>query len=312
MFWLAFLLGLGGLYAYSGIQVHQAEAEYPPIGEFVTVDSIKVHFLRQGTGQPVVFLHGSSGQVQDFSMSIFDLMPTRYQSIAFDRPGHGYSERPKDGPVTVERHAKILHDALLKLGINKPILVGYSWSGAEVMSYALQFPNDVKGLVLQSGYVYAEQGADMQSYVPQVPLLGSLLLHTLLIPVGRMRQHSAEGNGSGIPPENYVKLSQALALRPGAAAAAAEDDRLEDASCERMSPHYPNITLPVAIVTGDSDNIVPPLNQGYRLHKEIPQSQLLIVNGGRHDLQWTTPEAIIQAIDMIEDGVALPRAPEKR
>lgn len=311
MYWLAFLMGLGGLYFYNSHEVRQAETDFPPIGQFVTVDSVKLHYLIQGDGQPVVFLHGSSGQVQDFSMSIFDLLPTRYQAVAFDRPGHGYSERPSDGPVTVERQAKLIHDALVALNIKQPILVGYSWSGALVMSYALQFPHEVKGLVLQSGYVYAEEGSALQNYVPQIPVLGSVLLHTLLIPVGRMKQHRAQSvSDTGLPPENYRELSRALALRPGAVAAAAEDDRLEDASCEAMAPHYPELTLPIAIVTGDSDRIVPPQNQGYRLHTELPQSQLLIVSGGRHDLHWTTPEAIIQAIDMIEDGVARPRDSE--
>jgi pimeloyl-ACP methyl ester carboxylesterase len=309
MFWPAFLLGLGGLYVYSDREVHRAEAEYPPIGQFVTVDSTKLHYLAQGNGQPVVFLHGSSGQVQDFSMSIFDLLPTRYQAIAFDRPGHGYSERPTDGPVTVERQARLIHDALVRLQIKKPILVGYSWSGALVMSYALQFPDEVQGLVLQSGYMYAEEGSSVQNYVPKIPIVGSVLLHTILIPVGKIKQQRAGKTGDpDLPPESYRALSRALALRPGAVAAAAEDDRLEDASCERMSLSYPGIKLPVVIVTGDSDRIVPPTNQGLRLHKELPQSQLLIVRGGGHDLHWTTPETIIQAIDMIEDGVAQARA----
>jgi pimeloyl-ACP methyl ester carboxylesterase len=308
MYWLAFFLGLGGLYFYSNHEIHTAEQTYPPIGQFVTVDSVKLHYILQGTGQPVVFLHGSSGQVEDFSMSLFDLLPERYQAIAFDRPGHGYSERPTNKPMTVERQALLIHDALQALHVTKPILVGYSWSGALVMSYALQFPNDVKGIVTQSGYMYAEEGSSVQNYVPSIPLIGPLLLHTIMIPVGQIKQHrESRASDNGIPPQRYIHLSRALALRPGAVAAAAEDDRLIDASCERMAPEYPSIKLPFVIVTGDADNIVPPLNQGFRLHKELPQSEVIVVKGGHHDLHWTTPDAIIQAIDMIEDGKAAAR-----
>jgi len=72
----------------------------------------------------------------------------RHKIVAFDRPGHGQSQRPRHGDATVEVQASLLHDALKQLHIVRPIMVGHSWGGALALVYAITYPKEVAGLVL--------------------------------------------------------------------------------------------------------------------------------------------------------------------
>lgn len=83
------------LFIYQKKEVKKAERKFPPIGKFVTVDGCKLHYIRAGEGQPVVFLHGGMLSSIDFKDVVKQAAKRGYDGIAFDRPGYGYSERPK-------------------------------------------------------------------------------------------------------------------------------------------------------------------------------------------------------------------------
>src|SRR5205814_1343638 len=60
----------------------------------VAVNGLKLNYVSAGTGRPVVLIHGNPGSHEDFTVSLFDKLSQSYHAIAFDRPGHGHSERP--------------------------------------------------------------------------------------------------------------------------------------------------------------------------------------------------------------------------
>jgi len=138
---------LAGLSLYSDRAVRRAEARHPPVGLFVSVDGARLHFLKRGSGRPVVLLHASDLTLQDFTLSIFDQVAAAYQAIAFDRPGYGSSERPAGCPLTLALSARLIRDALQALGVERPILVGHSGGGSVALRYALDYPDEIAGLV---------------------------------------------------------------------------------------------------------------------------------------------------------------------
>jgi hypothetical protein len=74
----------------------RAERNNPPIGKFVDVGAFRLHYIEQGDGEPLVLLHGNSGMIQDFTSSgLVERAARRYRVIVFDRPGFGYSDRPR-------------------------------------------------------------------------------------------------------------------------------------------------------------------------------------------------------------------------
>ncbi len=74
------------LVIYNQREVKKAERAFPPIGKFVEVEGLKLHYVSKGTGKPIVFLHGGILSVHDYS-SVVELVSENYNAIAFDSPG---------------------------------------------------------------------------------------------------------------------------------------------------------------------------------------------------------------------------------
>jgi hypothetical protein len=114
---LAAAAALAGTALVVNRQGRRAERRHPPIGDFIEVDGIRLHYLEAGEGPPVVLLHGNGSLLEDVRLGIFDELAERHRVVAFDRPGFGYSERPPRTARTPEAQADLLHDALRALGV---------------------------------------------------------------------------------------------------------------------------------------------------------------------------------------------------
>jgi pimeloyl-ACP methyl ester carboxylesterase len=166
--------------AWNAYRTQKVEHEHPPNGQFLTINGIRLHYLEKGAGQPVVLLHGNVVTAEDFELSgLLDLLAVRHRAIAFDRPGFGYSERPRGAAWPATRQADLLRQALAALGIQRPILVGHSWGTLVALALALRHQGAVGGLVLLSGYYHPTLRADVPLFsLPAIPVLGDLIRHT--------------------------------------------------------------------------------------------------------------------------------------
>ena len=80
-----------------------------------------------------------------------------HRVVAFDRPGFGYSARPKNVTWTPEAQMELFRRAFKRLGIERPVLYGHSWGAPLVVTYALYYPDDIRGVVAASGYSLARR-----------------------------------------------------------------------------------------------------------------------------------------------------------
>src|SRR6185436_13738170 len=92
------------------------EYRNPPIGKFLEIDGARLHYVEIGSGLPVVFLHGNATLLQDFTLSeAFAAAAEQHRAIAFDRPGFGYSSRPRGPAWTASEQAVLIAGALRRL-----------------------------------------------------------------------------------------------------------------------------------------------------------------------------------------------------
>jgi pimeloyl-ACP methyl ester carboxylesterase len=147
--WLAIIAAviavLAGLGVWTALIVRRAERRYPPAGEFVEVEGYRLHYVEAGSGQPVVLLHGDSGSVLDFTLSpLMTALARDYHVFAFDRPGLGYSQRPRAaGSPFVQ--ARMIYGALRTLGVKNPVLVGHSRGDPSALRWASSTPQKSPG-----------------------------------------------------------------------------------------------------------------------------------------------------------------------
>lgn len=291
------------LYGYNRRRVHQAEEEFPPAGSFVSVEGHRLHYVSKGDGKPIVFLHGGILSTYDYSR-VLDLVHRDCRAIAFDRPRYGYSERPRREKVTATVQARLLHGALQKVGVERPVLAGHSMSGPLVLSYALNYPREISGAVLLGAAVYggeaypASRGNLLLSRLITTPVIGDFLSNTVLPPLGcRIVNSVVKATFAPDPaPPEYLKLASVLWPRPGQIKANWEDILYFSPTASQLSPRYPEIWVPVAIVIGEQDPFLDPKLQSNRLHRELPHSRLIKLPDTSHMIPTVRPEALFDAL----------------
>ncbi|MCS7286827.1 MAG: alpha/beta hydrolase [Anaerolineae bacterium] len=271
-----------------------------PDSRFVEVDGISVHFKMAGSGEPAfLLLHGFGASTFSWREVMHPL--SKFGTvIAFDRTGFGLTERPTQwagpSPYSPEAHADLTVGLMEALGIDRAILIGNSAGGTIALLTALKYPERVKALVLVSPAVYI--GTGVPGWVrpllntPQMRRLGPLLVRSIRN-WGADIAHLAWHDPTRLTPEiwrGYTKPLQAenwdralweivLASRP-----LGLDRRLKE------------VRVPVLVVTGDSDRIIPP-EQSIRLAEEIPGAQLAIIPECGHVPQEECPGPFLEAVE---------------
>ena len=292
---------LAAMTAYNIYRARKAEREHPPTGRFVTVDGVRLHYIEKGEGPPVVLLHGNVVTAEDFRTSgVLDLLARRHRVIAFDRPGFGYSDRPHGSAWSARAQADLLRGALVVLGINRPVVLGHSWGAAVALALALNHPDDVRGLVLLSGYYYPTLRADvLLSSPPAIPILGDLLRFSISPLLGKLMQPLLlKGMFAPLPvPASFATGSTPdMSLRPGQIRAESQDGVAMIPGAIAMRHRYQELTMPVVIMAGTKDRVVN-AKQPRRLHAQIPHSILRLVPGVGHMLHYAVPEQVAEAIE---------------
>lgn len=290
------------LYLYGQYRFRMGEKQFPPTGEFITVEGIKLHYISKGEGKPIVFLHGGVLTGNDFAQVLELAAASGYRGISFDRPGYGYSERPENEPVTPKTQARLLHQALAKLGIEKPILVGHSWSGVLVLTYALEYPDDLSGVITLGAGMYPEgypaEKGDPISTVVTTPVLGDALMNTLLAVLGPPLADNIlkETFKPEQVPDAYRQATYAYWLRPSQFKANREDVLAFVPAVKDLMGRYKEIKTPLVIVVG-SDDPFETREHSYRLHQELPTSTLIVEPHMAHMIPQNHPDVVMKAVE---------------
>jgi pimeloyl-ACP methyl ester carboxylesterase len=198
--------------------------------------------------------------------------------------------------------AEMLHTALKELGVEQPILVGHSWGGALAVAYALEFQQDISGLVLLAPAVYeGDDGVSFLTKVPAWPVVGDVVnfLFTPLLGAWIVREDLQKAFSPDAVPRHYLRHVLSEWTRPRKVKWYSVDDALLNSSLPKITPRYSDIRVPVAIVTGDSDLIVPADENAHRLYEALPHAELIVLERTGHQIPFTRFEAVVDAIDRI-------------
>lgn len=308
---LAAVAAAGAAALVNRARARAAEAAHPPEGRFLTVDGVRLHYVSRGDGPPLVLLHGLGALADDFAGSgLIDRAARRHRVIAFDRPGYGYSSRPGDRAWTPAAQAALIRAALRELGIERALVLGHSWGTMVALAFALDHPEATDGLVLLSGYVYPEPRPESLILgAPALPVIGPVIANTLSPLLGRAMTPQVRAQlfaPMPVPERFRARFPIGMALRPGHLRAAAGDAALLQPGAAALAPRYPELSMPVAIVSGTGDRIVDHARHSARLAAALPRAKLHEVPGAGHMIHWIALDPVMAALD---DVAAAARAP---
>jgi haloalkane dehalogenase len=134
---------------------------YPWTGRFMELPSGRMHYLDEGTGEPIFFVHGTPTWSFEWRHLIRAFAPT-HRCIAPDLLGFGLSERPRDFAYTPEAHARALADFVDRLDPPPFTLVVHDYGGPVGLPICLDQPGRVSRLVLINTWMWSfEDDRDM-------------------------------------------------------------------------------------------------------------------------------------------------------
>lgn len=297
----AALLGAGAL--WTQVLAAHAERRFPPEGRFVGSGRSRLHVVERGAGSPVVLLHGAFGGVQDWtSTGILDALARNHRVLAFDRPGHGWSDEAASGAPAPLGQARLLRAALRASGVERPLLVGFSYGGAVALAWAVEYPDEIAGVLTVNGVAYPWPGATDTPYVlAGIPVLGPLLAYTVAAPFGALTADEAVERAfapSDVPP-TFARSPIALALRPAQFQTEARDMRLLKTAVAIQSTRYGEIRAPLEILAARGDRVAFWDFHSERLSRAVPGARLTVLEAGGHQVLHSDPRAVIEAVERL-------------
>lgn len=270
--------------------------------QFMEVNGIRVHYKKAGQGQPVVILlHGFGASVFSWREVIAPLAQ-KATVIAYDRPAFGLTDRPMPGewsgpsPYSTSAQSDLLIGLMDRLGIESAVLVGNSAGGTVATLTALQYPQRVRGLVLVDAAIYSGAPSNpilqLLFQTPQLNRLGPLLVRSIS-DSGDNTIRLAWHDPGRVTPEIIEGYRKPLQL-PNWDRALWELTRANQPL--ELPRRLTDLKLPVLVVTGDDDRIVPTADS-LRLASEISGARLAVFSACGHVPQEECPDQFLRAVD---------------
>ena len=279
---------------------NKAERDNPPVGRFLDVNGVRLHYVERGTGDAVVLLHGNGSMIQDFESSgLIDLAAKDFRVVVFDRPGFGHSERPRGTVWTPDAQAELIKAALTQLGVSRAIILGHSWGASVAVAMGLKYPDLVRGLVLASGYYYPTIRPDVVAMgAPALPIVGDFLSQTIspLLSRAIWPLMLKKIFGPKSVPTKFQAFPKEMAMRPSQIRASASEAALMIPDAFALRGKYADLQVPTVIIAGEDDKLIDIDSQSARLHDDVSQSTIRRIAGNGHMIQQTATDEVMSAI----------------
>jgi pimeloyl-ACP methyl ester carboxylesterase len=168
---------------------------------------------------------------------------------------------------------------------------------------ALDYPKRVAGIVMLSPVAYPwPGGVGTFNKIVAVPVIGPLLAYTITLPLGTFLVDSGTRYvfAPQTMPDGYVDAAAVrMVLRPRVFFNNAWDLTTLKAEIVKQSPNYPEIKVPVTIVTGDADKTVSTDIHSQPFAAAGPQTKLVVLPNGGHMPQVYAADVVVAEIELM-------------
>lgn len=141
------------------MQDNKLTTYFPYQSHFVDVFGAKMHYIEQGQGTPILFLHGIPTSAYLWR-NVIPHLSGLGRCIAVDLIGMGKSDKP-DIEYTIEDHIKYINKFIETLNLKRLILVMHGWGSIIGFHYAMQHETNCRGLVFYEAYLRSLDGEEL-------------------------------------------------------------------------------------------------------------------------------------------------------
>ena len=258
---------------------------------------IEIYYEDHGAGQPVVLIHGYPLSGRAWDRQVPALLEAGHRVITYDRRGFGKSSQPATG-YDYDTFAADLNMLLEHLDLREGVLVGHSMGTGEVTRYLTSYGSAraTKGVLVSPIPPFLLQTPDNPDGVPQSLFDGFAQAARADTPAWMKgfldNFYNMDTLRGTLVSDQAYQASWNLAVTASATAAVAciqtwETDFRDD---------LPKIDVPMLVVQGDADQVLPIDKTGKRLPGLIKDVRLVVIDGGPHAIPWTHADQVNTAL----------------
>lgn len=241
-------------------------------------DSAKQPLLFFG-GLPMKFFSAEANEQIDFNL-FKEVFAKYFYLIIADNPGFGESDPPSRIWSFID-YAKFFNAFVKQIGISKPIIMGKSWGGGIALTYAVNFPNDTKALILVNSGINEDADRFFVKFGIAITKFFIKIITSRIVPMS-IKKYFISGL-LNVPSEKINKntFNKYLIM----------EDTIFDFVTEIT---HRELKIPLILVWGKHD-FWAPVKNAYMIHKEVKNSVLLLFEG-KHLMMEKRPQEVIEKI----------------
>jgi non-heme chloroperoxidase len=259
--------------------------------------AIELYYEDHGSGEPIVLIHGYPLSSRAWDRQVPVLLEAGHRVIAYDRRGFGKSSQPTTG-YDYDTFASDLDFLMRRLDLFDATLVGHSMGTGEVTRYLATYGSArvKRGVLVSPIPPFLLQAGDNPEGLPASVFDGFAKSARADAPAWMKGFldifYNMDGGDGKLVSEQAYHVSWAIASAASAVAAVAcvatwETDFRDD---------LPKLDVPILVVQGDADHILPFEKTGKRLPALIKDSKLVVIEDGSHAISWTHAEQVNDAL----------------
>jgi non-heme chloroperoxidase len=259
--------------------------------------SIELYYEDHGSGRPVVLIHGYPLSSRAWDKQVPVLLDDRRRVITYDRRGFGKSSQPTGG-YDYDTFAADLNALMERLDLRDVTLVGHSMGTGEVTRYLSRYGSArvAKGVLISPIPPFLMQAPDNPEGLPSSLFDGFM--------------NDARQDGpmwmKGFLDNffNYDKFKGTLVSEQAYQAnwnIAVSSSATATVACiptwlTDFRADLPKIDVPMLVIQGDDDRVLPFPKTGQRLPGMIKDLQMVVIEGGPHAISWTHADQVNSAL----------------
>ncbi|MEM8852784.1 MAG: alpha/beta hydrolase [Pseudomonadota bacterium] len=254
--------------------------------------------VRVGSGAPPLLLvHGVGATHRDwFTAGFADSLSERHALVAVDRPGYGASPPRGAERWSVARQAEALAATISTEGLKAPVVVAHSFGALPVLAMVLQ-GTPVSALVLIAG-VYYPKGIWARTAGALLAGKGRFrrAVRGAALPLARssLGLMIAQMFAPDPPTDAFnTHFETDLASRKSQLEASLEDAAMICRESAALAPRYGALRLPILLIAGSGDRVVPTHSQTVAFSRAVPQAQCHVLKGEGHMVHHTARQKVV-------------------
>jgi pimeloyl-ACP methyl ester carboxylesterase len=259
----------------------------------VLASGSKLRLARLGAGPPLVLLHGYPDNLQIWSR-LAPLLASRFEVIAFDWPGMGYSDEWPGGATPVH-----MADRLLRLvdewKLRRVHLMGLDMGGQPALVFAARNRKRIGRLVVMNSLVYGDERTSWEIRVLRKFGWNRFLLRRMPRAIFHRAERTFLPPGMRLSPELHADLWNAFRQTAVRRFITKMCSGFQ-AALPSLPDFYGQIDCPTLILWAERDRHFPS-RHAERLHRDIAGSKLFVVPQAEHWMTWQMAEAVAEQVE---------------